>query len=815
IRDEDPKNKNIHLYCTLPEWKYRIDKALNDLEIANTEYLLLSFPHQKKVTNLMMMEKFLGNHINFPYQSSKEYTRNLNPDICRSLFDCGAVGGDDHLDDELKRREDLLVEVVSLRDKVTDYIERPPLGTDLYLPKRAVLSSAKKVYELITSPAFIAELEHYIEHYKENISGESDGVIPPGPYMVKEDNWEDIFKSLAKCYAELSKVQEYCDQIWNNDLKYGLDELLAHDLPDEFTREFIRLVQGDVYDFIQEQKDTLSDSSTTGVPKTTSSTIFKHYDDLIKPMLGQLIPGAGAPGLLQVVLACYQGQITNKIYNELRFKPLSHIKLFFISLKVINGALVDGYQQAVNELARSLSLTGNSKIDNRVFGESKGTFGKFVRNFHLDLERKLSNGANKSVFDKFDWDTSDRIQTERTSLRTGSAIIRGLYASYNFVYSAQTLMAAWEKAEKEGWDDHKTYWEVVNALSGVFISATSVFNSSMSVWGYFSATRFNKLNRGLMSTLASNADRLSMYIGFAAGAVAIYDMVDHYRNNDMLAAARSGVEAMGSLASAVGLFIVRQKVVSSASAAGSAMPVLGFAMIIVGTAINVFWLAYDLIPVIRSYFKSSEQLRLEGIWSAFEEKIEPPQKLLEEYGYWSKCLVEKNSLSITSRLLSQEDMSLVIDLNPFKGYKSNTRLNCKNHIELIEKVYEYSEVLSRRPSIDTEDVIPTVAISRTSIRLQQLSWRAVVPLYVELESATSLYDSVEEIAKAVTMPEDDLHRRKFSITHNFGSQSQYDTHYVRDVVTYYPAYFNTKDNLDDSASYWGFSSPKYVNNLIQ
>ena len=52
---------------------------------------------------------------------------------------------------------------------------------------------------------------------------EAKDLMPPGPYMDFEPDWDEIFITIAQCYAALSASNVVGNRVWEEDVRYGIE----------------------------------------------------------------------------------------------------------------------------------------------------------------------------------------------------------------------------------------------------------------------------------------------------------------------------------------------------------------------------------------------------------------------------------------------------------------------------------------------------------------------------------------------------------------------------------------------------------------
>jgi len=191
--DED--NNSIAMHCTLPEWDRRITVKLDALNIALYKTAEKVKPHAENIERLGGMSRLVELQQKYPYGLRNE--------------------------EQIGIGEKFIGKINTLSDAIKERIEEPNNEYEFLNQQDIdeINGAAEALKELIFKKEFLAEFNSYLksamnpEKESKNGLASAEGGLNPGPYMEKEPYWGHIVETLMQCVASLSKTH-LSDHIW-------------------------------------------------------------------------------------------------------------------------------------------------------------------------------------------------------------------------------------------------------------------------------------------------------------------------------------------------------------------------------------------------------------------------------------------------------------------------------------------------------------------------------------------------------------------------------------------------------------------------
>jgi len=363
--DED--NNSIALHCTLPEWDRRITVKLDALNLALHKAAEKVKPHTENIERLTGMSRLVGMHQKYPY----------------------GLRDQDQID-----TGDLLIEKIDkLAEAITESINKPDDNREFLNNKdvQEIHNAACELKELIFKKEFWTEINTYLKigvNIKEGLESglaNSEGSLNPGPYMEKEPYWAHIIETLMQCVVSISKTH-LTDQVWTK----WVEPMLEHFSNQPEIIEIIeKLGKQDIFaEFVSRGK------ALGGVPdygrepesvleyRSGLSNLFEYIQDSIEadeqerldkealslehenPLLwimssykGVAAPLAhrshGAPSILQQVIDLYSDKISEKMTSSFSFNIKLNVALFRFC-----GVDMEGDKTLLKSFMNKIAITG-------------------------------------------------------------------------------------------------------------------------------------------------------------------------------------------------------------------------------------------------------------------------------------------------------------------------------------------------------------------------------------------------------------------------------------------------------------------------
>jgi len=751
-------NDKIAVHCTLPEWDHRLRKALDITQRQINEYNLVLSAFYVRLSALNEMIDLVKLQTEYPFKGVEKMDwtaltlNGMKMKVLGMTWDVFFRNEDKERILEAADRESLYKALVALRNAMMETMENPEsagskLHNALAREKENVNRSCDQLWNLINSSALKFELQRYVECAKAAINDESqhehikDGFVP-GPYMVEEGNWALIFNTIAECYAALSSSSKHKQKLFDEVVSPSLESLLSIDPEHEVYKQFDSVwakknagsaqainedengisVVNKSNNYINEQIRDYSDliqkrnnnHSETLLDRIFSEDIVITFEK-IWDLKGLVVPGPGSPCVLQVILSCFQKEIFSELYKKIKGDSAYHLRFFnsvsrvFKVLEVAKGKsrVVD-----LSDIFRSFVVTQDKQGNKeRRFAASKS------------LKRYAENIANG---DGGLTDTFYKHFDGRQSKYKQFAFAKVLYVYYNLTTTIQTALSIEYQAKEKGWDSNRVQLELIKSTLTVTSDTLSMAKSIAVVIERLKVTAIGKGNFDFsIKLLGSSLDHLAKILTVATLITTAIDINEHDpADGDAL--------LMASTASLIADSLLLYGWMASSGV-----------LVVVGTAITVLVIAVELVQMYQLANSAEAQKRLLTLWSQFKEGFERDK--------------------VTALINSSEVVTTLRD------YRSRTplELDVDEHYntskdELIKVLHSSPfEQLNFCQKTKEEVVIVADKLSESIweqftnkgyVELGDLSWRAVIPMYLlgyqkpHIESLVTLDTRLDEFS---------------------------------------------------------------------
>ena len=740
---EEPAPEHIYLHCPLPEWNHRLREALTELQQQVNEFNLIMAPHYQKLAEVGQMRQMMELHNRHAYRPKENVTS-----------------------EEKEARLNLTEAFENLTVGIQSIIENPSDANGATFAyayeKKHINECAGTLWRLLQSPALYSEIEHYINYIDKKDFPENE--MPAGPYMEEEKEWFAIFNTIAECYAALSVSDIYAQQVWDNDLIHGINQLAnleqTEGVDQELTKTWKNISNilradndsdaNEVPEYLREQgaREAFKNQKEEEPQNSLFGLIINKYDTLAKPYLGHLVPGPGAPCTLQVVLSCYQPQFTKLLLKAVKSDSTYHLRIFknvLIVFTIINGrnSTTKLSLGSAADIFKSLIVTKDISKSNKRVIKTLLAFKKFFN----DLDEGKEGTSSKIFFD-------DIVSNRNKYVTAGASYGKVVYTVFNLVLSFQYLQAIAEKAESEDWPTERIYLEYINATLQVamgFGTSTMAFYNLASRMKYFGLSNLTKTDKAvkISQKLSDLLDNASVHLAFVQTILSAYYAADHIKNENYKEAAFQGISATAGIMLTIGFLLRRaaqravarelaQLTIAGITASTGVGTVVAGIFLIVGTAINIALLVRDIGNILKSALASDSQKYLETCWMSFKSPLkEINRNTIENAGlsvtHYSRSNGTIWGLAANPLYNKQYDILKLYNTVPYElyskeigGWKSSNTFLTVDPIKKIEDLHK-------------QDLM----FDGDSVRLGSLNWRAIIPLHLMNIDKELIDDMVE------------------------------------------------------------------------
>lgn len=751
-------NDKIAVHCTLPEWDHRLRKALDITQRQINEYNLVLSAFYVRLSALNEMIDLVKLQTEYPFKGVEKIDwtalalNGIKMKVLGMTWDVFFRNEDKERILEAADRESLYKALVALRNAMMETMENPEsagskLHNALAREKENVNRSCDQLWNLINSSALKFELQRYVECAKAAINDESqhehikDGFVP-GPYMVEEGNWALIFNTIAECYAALSSSSKHKQKLFDEVVSPSLDSLLLIDPEHEVYKQFDS-VWGSVDDndemvavgigsndkraakdnaYILDQVYTLLELSTKEIDSKSSSLLDVVFSEdvlitfeQIWSLKGLVIPGPGSPCVLQVILSCFQKEIFSELYKKIKGDSAYHLR-FFNSVsrvfKVLEVAKESSLNESITSIFRSFVIT-NSENGNRVRRELAS---ETLRYYASGVASGTGN-TSEEFYKHFDG---------RQSKYKQFAFAKVLYVYYNLTTTIQTALSIEDQAKEKGWDSNRVQLELIKSTLTVTSDTLSMAKSIAVVIERLKVTSIGKGNFDFsIKLLGSSLDHLAKILTVVTLITTAIDINEHDpADGDAL--------LMASTASLIADSLLLYGWMASSGV-----------LVVVGTAITVLVIAVELVQMYQLANSAEAQKRLLTLWSEFKEGFER-----------DKVTALINSSEVVTTLRDYRSRTpLELDVDEHYNTSKDELIKVRHsspfeQLNFCQKTKEEVVIVADKLS----ESIWEQFTNKGYVELGDLSWRAVIPMYLlgyqkpHIESLVTLDTRLDEFS---------------------------------------------------------------------
>ncbi|WP_396586682.1 hypothetical protein [Bermanella sp. R86510] len=743
---EDEQPDAIQLHCTLPEWDRRITAKLDALNIELDRVAELVKVHSENIERLNGMSRLTSLMQQFPFEVRDQ--------------------------DQVDKGNLLLDKIDKLGEAIGNEIN-PEEGSQYVAADdiAAVDAAAEGLADLIFHEAFLAELNGYLKHTMENRNEE--GQQHPGPYMEIEPYWAHIFETLTQCIIALSKT-ELSDRIWQEWVEPFLEDFsnqedvlrMVEKLGDDFS-EFIgvgkqlhgledredvpepepianyRADLGKELRSIEQQLEASEQARLNAEPLDLAHSnpllwALNSYKRIATPIIHR---APGAPSILQQVIDIYSDRISQKMLDSKG--ALFHIKfntaLFrlcgvtefegkILPKSFINKIAITGYVAQSPLSERGLYLKRLRRID-----------GILNRKLDLQLHAALDDIAAKAL-------NNDNTLSDRIYNANKQKWYKSMMFGISIAMNIETLRGLLSGEELEDKTPYEQALSIMEASAGLIYTGNVANNFVAAMSGRSLGERLASKSGAVKAAVDNTAvtkwlggEAAARYMAAISVLVSVHAAVRHYDegNNEeafmalatamnalhvqLAYAAKSGI-GRGVLTSLAGRSVAGRVVAMGLSVL--AIPFVGGAALLVASIIGACIVVYDVVKAVHELSRSA----LNHSFQHYIGEIKKSRSLL----------FDKSCEDLYEETLPGE-----------AG-------------ELLENI---------------DDMGDEWWFEGDSYNLGHLSWRAVVPLYLQGYS-------VEFIKSLVKFPSGTTES-----TRNLGRDRSHEVHViidnVEDLIAYY------------------------------
>jgi hypothetical protein len=364
--DED--NSAIALHCTLPEWDRRITVKLDALNLALYKTVEKVKPHTENIERLGGMSRLVELQQKYPYGLRNE-----------EKIDIG---------------EKFIGKINTLSDAIKERIEEPNNEYEFLNQQDIdeINGAAEALKDLIFKKEFLAEFNSYLksamnpEKESENGLANAEGKLNAGPYMEKEPYWGHIVETLMQCVDSLSKTH-LSDHIWTKwvepmlvdfsnqpEILESIKNLQGQEIFSEFigVGKILEGVSDDkeepipVQDFRREQSTSFRDiqysiEADEQARLDKEALSLEHNNPLLwvmncyKSVAAPLVHNVpGAPSILQQAIDLYSDNISKKMMTSTSsFNIKINVALFRFC-----GVDMEGDKSLFKSFFNKMAITG-------------------------------------------------------------------------------------------------------------------------------------------------------------------------------------------------------------------------------------------------------------------------------------------------------------------------------------------------------------------------------------------------------------------------------------------------------------------------
>ncbi|MCG7489885.1 hypothetical protein MHN79_10310 [Vibrio sp. Of14-4] len=732
--------KQIKVHCSLPEWDFRLRKMLNKMQRQIAEYNLFMADYMARLDILTDMINIVKLQFEFPFKAlpadSSYWERTsrvmfgsqhpflyLQYQVLNS--DMFWESGDKDQIEQAKNHRELYQALCAIRDKmVTSADKEESFLTFSKTYKNAgkqkadIAKVAERLYALLTAPKLRQELKRYMGSLSEQLQDEKiatkvkdEGFIPPGPDFEDEGNWCVIFNTIAECYGALASSDTYRQKLFDEQIAPSINAIIANDTNHIIEQEF-----KEVWD-----KEPIENITQTQLPEDSFlNTQISHLnelkpetpkDNLLSAILdkntvetlellwskrGLVIPGPGAPCVLQVILSCYSAEVMTHVTKRVQTTSVAHLRFFNAVLrhwKVRELFTKNEFQQIF--MAYTIVRSSDRKRNKGLIDEGRKLLAQY--------SKEVATGQGKHSQDLFD-STLD----SAASPYQGVAYAKLLYVFYNFTVNTQGALAIEEAAKKAQWSGHQTSLEMTKMMTEMVSSRLQLVSDSLSIARSIEIALARMKTKGPVDVGTLRFGQIGQVLDFLAVGVTVFSLVN--TSIDLYLTDPTDAEIL-----AKGASLIADSAILVGWATGIGV------LTVIGTVITVAMLVYELTKLYRTLNQTQVQKRLLAQWQLFKGDLDS-----ETTQRYLKQVVKQSKISEDLEFDSTQELAAALARSP----ELTLKMLSPGMVEDIDEKLEYEFA---------DHLLPGFSY----VELGNMSWRAVVPLHLLGYSEKSIEDLVK------------------------------------------------------------------------
>ncbi|GLT16519.1 hypothetical protein GCM10007938_02950 [Vibrio zhanjiangensis] len=742
--------KQIKVHCSLPEWDFRLRKMLNKMQRQIGEYNLFLADYMARLDILTDMINIVKLQFEFPFKAlpDSSYWESMN----RVMFgpqhpflylqyqvlnsDMFWEPGDKDQIEQAKNHRELYQALCAIRDKMVTSADKEEsflIFSKTYKnagkQKADIAKVAERLYALLTAPKLRQELNRYMDSLSKQLQDEEiakkvadEGFIPPGPDFEDEGNWCVIFNTIAECYGALASSDTFRQKLFDEQIAPSINAIIANDTNHTIEQEFKEVwdvdVIGQATKTVIPKDSYLVQQTTENIdPETPKDNLLSAILDtntvetleLLWSKRGLVIPGPGAPCVLQVILSCYSAEVMTHVTKRVQTTSVAHLRFFNAVLrhwKVRELFSKEQFQQIF--MAYTIVRSSDRSRNQRLVEQGRYILAKY--------SEEVATGQGKHSQDLFD-STLD----SAASPYQGVAYAKLLYVFYNFTVNTQAALAIEEEAKKAQWSGHQTSLEMTRMMTELVSSRLQLVSDSLSIARSIEIALARMKTKGPVDVGTLRFGQIGQVLDFLSVGLTVFSLVN--TSIDLYLTDPTDAEILAKGASLI---------------ADSAM-LVGWAtgigvLTVVGTVITVVMVVYELKKLYRALNQTQVQKRLLAQWQLFKGDLdkETTQSYLEQ-------VVKQSKISEDLEFDSTQELTAALARSP----------------ELTLKMLSPGTVedIDEKLTDEFADLLPGFSY----VELGNMSWRAVVPLHLLgyseklIEDLVKLDPSLEDFTGITTV----------------------------------------------------------------
>lgn len=756
-KSRDIVNKgDIAVHCTLPEWNHRLRSALMSVQQQIKEYNLLLSALYIRIKAIDDMLDLLQVQTEYPYKDSEKYGLDINTIMKVTKLGTQVIASgpafwlneDKPRIDAEKSREELLQNLVSLKKVMTEYIsypEKAPINiigyVELATQKKQIENSSQKLWELFNSTALMAELERYIECTVQALNDDekSDKLqeldVFPGPYMEEEGNWSLIFNTIAESIAALSSSDLYRTKVYEK-IRYSIFERFINldinnkvhkDLLDVWNEEALSHYINELdkvkepknsYIFKQAEDTNVENANVEYVKSVDFGMLDIIFNDKtlitmekLWSLKGYVVAGPGAPCVLQVILSCFQPEITGEIKDLIKGSSSYHLRFFSAIMRVFRVKNIVNYYDStsnIKDIFKSFIVTSDTQATRKRSNKSRELIKQYAKGISDG-----SAGFSELFYDQY--------VDGRNSKYDVFAYAKVFTLYYDFFFQIQTALCLSDKAREEGWSDERLQLEYVKSSLDINSDILASAKGSLVIIERLKLANFKPGPTQGVDVIKSIGSKLDILVGFSS----VIGLIITAENIKNMGPTTTDAEIIATVASFMSDLLIVSGWILGSELVGLAL--LGGVLTLVGSAIAIFNILSIIKDLLESIFRTGNQKYLLSQWHQFKSKLDAA--VVDN-------LVEQSGINVAKRSrIDGEIRELETEYdqdreNIIKSVISNPYLS----LTMNESTDRYIRKIDALLNKDWNDIFSDLGwlISDASyVELGNLSWRAIIPLYIK------------------------------------------------------------------------------------